>query len=204
MEETSGSLPISTQLERIAGLARRLRDRPLTTLAHHINLEWLREAHRTDAQRWRSGRGRTERGRVRGALGGQPSIAARTRKDRHVPGAAGPQVHIPKGSGSETSRADRRKSGCTAERTGRFVGSNVTTALHASCETHGFRVARLGLLRVRLRFVCDTLGDPLSARAPRGSRVPRRLGSTLLKPALLKPASNRNKGIRWNLRTSRQ
>ena len=46
MEETSGSVPISTRLERIATLARQLRDQPLTTLAHHIDLEWLREAHR--------------------------------------------------------------------------------------------------------------------------------------------------------------
>jgi RNA-directed DNA polymerase len=46
MEETSGSLPISTRLERIATLARQLRDQPLTTLAHHIDLDWLREAHR--------------------------------------------------------------------------------------------------------------------------------------------------------------
>jgi len=46
MEGTSGLVPISTRLERIAGLARQLRDQPLTTLAHHIDLEWLREAHR--------------------------------------------------------------------------------------------------------------------------------------------------------------
>src|SRR5580658_3118348 len=46
MEETSGSVPISTRLERIATLARTLRDRPLTTLGHYIDLDWLREAHR--------------------------------------------------------------------------------------------------------------------------------------------------------------
>jgi len=46
MEETLGSRPISTRLERIATLARQLRDQPLTTLAHHIDLDWLREAHR--------------------------------------------------------------------------------------------------------------------------------------------------------------
>ena len=46
MVETSGSMPISTRLERIATLARQLRDQPLTTLAHHIDLDWLREAHR--------------------------------------------------------------------------------------------------------------------------------------------------------------
>lgn len=46
MEETLGSQHISTRLERIAKLARDLRDQPLTTLAHHIDLDWLREAHR--------------------------------------------------------------------------------------------------------------------------------------------------------------
>jgi RNA-directed DNA polymerase len=48
MDETTqgSSTPISTRLERIAELARRRRDQPLTTLAHHIDLEWLREAYR--------------------------------------------------------------------------------------------------------------------------------------------------------------
>ena len=46
MDETPGLVPISTKLERIAALARQLRDQPLTTLAHHIDLDWLREAHR--------------------------------------------------------------------------------------------------------------------------------------------------------------
>jgi RNA-directed DNA polymerase len=45
-ETTQGSTPISTRLGRIAELARRRRDQPLTTLAHHIDLEWLREAYR--------------------------------------------------------------------------------------------------------------------------------------------------------------
>ncbi len=46
MDETQGSELISTRLERIALLARHLRDQPLTTLAHHIDLEWMREAYR--------------------------------------------------------------------------------------------------------------------------------------------------------------
>jgi RNA-directed DNA polymerase len=46
MDETPGSMPISTRLERIATLARQLRGQPLTTLAHHIDLDWLREAYR--------------------------------------------------------------------------------------------------------------------------------------------------------------
>ena len=45
MGETSSSQTVSTKLERIANLAKRV-PAPLTTLAHHIDIEWLREAHR--------------------------------------------------------------------------------------------------------------------------------------------------------------
>lgn len=46
MTETKGSTPISTRLEQIANLAEKYADSPLTTLAHHIDIEWLREAYR--------------------------------------------------------------------------------------------------------------------------------------------------------------
>jgi RNA-directed DNA polymerase len=46
MTETSSSESISTKLERIAKLARRAPTMALTTLAHHIDEEWLREAYR--------------------------------------------------------------------------------------------------------------------------------------------------------------
>jgi len=46
MKETSSSVTVSTKLERIAKLAQCMRDKPLTTLAHHIDLQWLREAYR--------------------------------------------------------------------------------------------------------------------------------------------------------------
>jgi len=46
MNETSGSNAISTKLERIAKLAKSAPHMPLTTLAHHIDVEWLREAYR--------------------------------------------------------------------------------------------------------------------------------------------------------------
>lgn len=46
MKETLSSTTVSTKLQRIAKLAQRKRDTPLTTLAHHIDLAWLREAHR--------------------------------------------------------------------------------------------------------------------------------------------------------------
>jgi RNA-directed DNA polymerase len=46
MTETSSSKAISTKLEQIATLAKQITTGPLTTLAHHIDVEWLREAHR--------------------------------------------------------------------------------------------------------------------------------------------------------------
>jgi RNA-directed DNA polymerase len=46
MSETLNSSNICTKLERIAQLAKQIRDRPLRTLAHHMDLEWMREAYR--------------------------------------------------------------------------------------------------------------------------------------------------------------
>ena len=46
MTETSGSQDISTKLQRIAKLAKEIRGATLKTLAHHIDVDWLREAYR--------------------------------------------------------------------------------------------------------------------------------------------------------------
>ena len=46
MTRTLGHEGISTKREKIAELARREPKRVLTTLAHHIDLEWLMEAYR--------------------------------------------------------------------------------------------------------------------------------------------------------------
>jgi len=46
MAETSGSTTVSTKLGRIAKLAREMPQAALTTLAQHIDIDWLREAHR--------------------------------------------------------------------------------------------------------------------------------------------------------------
>jgi len=46
--ETSGFETVSTKQQRIAELARQAPQMAFTTLAHHIDLEWLKEAyHRT-------------------------------------------------------------------------------------------------------------------------------------------------------------
>ncbi len=46
MAETPSSITVSTKLERIAQLARAMPQAALITLAHHIDLDWLREAYR--------------------------------------------------------------------------------------------------------------------------------------------------------------
>ncbi len=46
MTETSSSETISTKLERIAKLAKEMPGVALTTLAHHIDIAWLKEAYR--------------------------------------------------------------------------------------------------------------------------------------------------------------
>lgn len=46
MDETLSLAAICTKLERIAKLAREASEMVLTTLAHHIDIDWLREAYR--------------------------------------------------------------------------------------------------------------------------------------------------------------
>ncbi len=102
MGEASHSPTVSTKLERIAKLARELRDKPLITLAHHIDLDWLREAHR-----------RTRKDGARGVDGQSAEQYAEQLEDnlrslleRVKSGTyrAPPvrRVHIPKGDGTKT------------------------------------------------------------------------------------------------------
>lgn len=102
MGETQGSQTVYTKLQRIAEMARRYPDRAFTTLAHNIDIDWLREAYR--------------RTRKDGALGIDQQTAAEyamnlqsnleSLLDRAKSGTyrAPPvrRVHIPKGDGSTT------------------------------------------------------------------------------------------------------
>ena len=102
MTETSNSQDISTKLERIAKLAREIRGATLKTLAHHIDVNWLREAYR-----------RTRKDGAPGVDGVSAEQYAeqleenlRSLLDRAKSGRyrAPPvrRVHIPKGDGTET------------------------------------------------------------------------------------------------------
>ena len=74
----------------------------LTTLAHHIDVDWLREAYRRTRKDGARGVDGQTRGGVRGESGGQPPVAARPREVRHVPSAAGATRAHPEGRWDET------------------------------------------------------------------------------------------------------
>jgi RNA-directed DNA polymerase len=99
MNETLDSSVISTRLERIAKLAKSIPNAPLKTLAHHIDVEWLREAYR-----------RTRKDGARGIDGQSAEQYAAALEDNllslHERAKSGMyrapavrRVHIPKGKG---------------------------------------------------------------------------------------------------------
>lgn len=102
MEETQGSRTVSTKLERIALLAKQKPGEALTTLAHHIDVEWLHEAYR-----------RTRKDGARG-VDGQSAQQYEERLEENLRSLLeraksgmyrAPlvrRVHIPKGDGSQT------------------------------------------------------------------------------------------------------
>ena len=103
MTGTPSPETISTRRQRIAELARQAPQAAFTTLAHHIDIDWLREAYRRTRKDGAAGRGRTDGGGLRGEPGGQPPGRCWT-----APSPARYQappvrrVHIPKGDGSKT------------------------------------------------------------------------------------------------------
>ena len=103
MKETSGSLPISTKLERIAKLARDAPEMAFTTLAHYIDIDWLREAYRRTRKNGATGiDGQTADTYAANLEDNLRSLLERAKSGGY---RAPPvrRVHIPKeGSGKET------------------------------------------------------------------------------------------------------
>jgi group II intron reverse transcriptase/maturase len=103
MVETRGSITVSTKLERIAKLARDMPQAALTTLAHHIDLDWLREAYRRTRKDGATGIDRqTADEYARNLDDNLRSLLERAKSGSYV---APPvrRVHIPKaGDGSQT------------------------------------------------------------------------------------------------------
>jgi RNA-directed DNA polymerase len=103
MAETSSSTTVSTKLERIAQLAREMPQAALTTLAHHIDIDWLREAYRRTRKDGATGVDRqTADEYARNLEGNLSALLERAKSGSYV---APPvrRVHIPKaGDGSQT------------------------------------------------------------------------------------------------------
>lgn len=93
---------ISTKTERIAELAKQIRDKPLTSLSQHIDVEWLREAY----ERTRRDGAAGVDGQTMAEYGAELEKNLERLEDRAKSGQyrAPPvrRVHIPKGDGRKT------------------------------------------------------------------------------------------------------
>lgn len=102
MKETPGSSNISTKLEQIAKLAREAPGMAFTTLAHHIDVEWLREAYRRTRKDGAAGvDGQTADEYAAHLEDNLRSLLERAKSGTY---RAPPvrRVHIPKGDGAQT------------------------------------------------------------------------------------------------------
>ncbi len=102
MTGTRSPLDISTRLQRIAELARREPKLALTTLAHHIDIEFLREAYRRTRKDGATGvDGKTAASYAKGLDENLRSLLDRFKSGTYwAPPVR--RVHIPKGDGSKT------------------------------------------------------------------------------------------------------
>jgi RNA-directed DNA polymerase len=101
MPGTQRSEVISTRLQRIAQLARERRDEPLTNLAHHVDIEWLKEAFRRTRKGGASGvDGVTAKQYEQNLEGNLRALLDRAKSGTY---RAPPvrRVHIPKGDGKQ-------------------------------------------------------------------------------------------------------
>ena len=102
MGETLSSPTVSTKLERIAELARNKPGAVLTTLAHHIDTDWLHEAYRRTRKDGAAGvDGRSAADYAERLVENLQSLLGRAKTGTY---RAPPvrRVHIPKGDGEQT------------------------------------------------------------------------------------------------------
>ena len=103
MAGTQGPGTVSTKLERIAELAKRMPGVALTSLSHHIDIEWLKEAHRRIRKDGAAGvDGRTSAEYARNLESNLRSLLDRAKSGDHYRAPPVRRVHIPKGDGSKT------------------------------------------------------------------------------------------------------
>src|SRR5512143_3214913 len=101
MPGTPSPDPISTRQRRIAELARQAPQAALTTLAHHIDIDWLKEAYRRTRQDGAVGvDGQTAADYAADLEGNLRSLLDRAKSGRYQAPSVR-RVHIPKGTGPE-------------------------------------------------------------------------------------------------------
>jgi len=94
---------VSTKRERIAQLAKQMPGVALTSLSHHIDIEWLKEAFRRTRKDGAVGvDGQTAEEYAANLEGNLQSLLDRAKSGDHYRAPPVRRVHIPKGDGSKT------------------------------------------------------------------------------------------------------
>ena len=135
MMGTLGREVISTRQRKIAELARREPKLTLTTLAHHIDSVWMREAYRRVRKDAAAGVDGVTGGALRGRPGGEPLGVARAVQVREVSSAGG-TPGAPGEAGHEQDTPDRHPD----------AGGQGTSARGADGAGTGVRAGLFGLL----------------------------------------------------------
>jgi RNA-directed DNA polymerase len=103
MAEISSSGTVSTKIEQIARLAKQMPGKALTSLTHHIDVEWLHEAYRRTRKGGAPGvDGQTAAQYAVNLKGNLQSLLDRAKSGDHYRAPPVRRVHIPKGDGSKT------------------------------------------------------------------------------------------------------
>lgn len=103
MSGTPSPESVSTKLERIAKRAKEMPGVPLSTLAHHIDIEWLKEAYRRTRKDGAVGvDGRTAAEYAANLEENLRSLLDRAKSGDNYRAPPVRRVHIPKGDGSKT------------------------------------------------------------------------------------------------------
>lgn len=100
--EAKSSFTVSTKQQRIAELARRLPEVAFTSLAHHMDIEWLREAHKATRKDGAVGvDGQTAQDYRENLEGNLQSLLKRAKDGDPYKAPPVRRVYIPKGDGTE-------------------------------------------------------------------------------------------------------
>src|SRR6185503_8925278 len=95
--------PVSTKLERIATVAKQMRGKVLTSLSHHIDMAWMREAYRRTRKDAAVGvDGQTAAEYAEKLEENLQSLLDRAKSGDAYRAPPVRRVHIPKGDGRKT------------------------------------------------------------------------------------------------------